>query len=640
MSDETESASEPIHVFICYRRVDGKGAAQWLRDHLQNRSIELSRNDESKTLRKLNVYLDTATPAVSNWKIYHRRLLEHSRAMLVVASPGLGMRLDKDDFVHQELDWWIRHRKQAPILVDPTGEGERWLPDSIRRKWPNAQRIELDLESWQALDKAQRSDKAAHLVDRIIGGIRESEAATTFEDLLKMRRLARRLRLFLILSIILLAMAGWGWLQAVRQERLAEARRLAAEAEFTLGVRRNGLIPSGFLALDSLRKAETAEGHRISQKVLSLLPRKMGKTQFEGNFRQAAISPTGKLVVATASAVTCFDTEDGSRLASKDINLVHAMAVHETEDGIIVALARKAELEETQVVGAPLLYSDNAVVLWTVSSGDVKYFGSDLDEITNVSFSPDGKHLAYSGWRSVEGVPSTEVIARIRALEDDYEWQLNLLREPVEVMTFRTNELLVTGGRSLRLWQWQDKPKRGMEAPDYVEHEFKPKFTRPTGSSIRSLSARANVMAVFLSEFKLWRYARLLSPGEKKNKSGWTFDWVATPPVSADSLVFNSVRISTTIDGSTARVWRVPLDPEEGISLKELARMPHRTPVLASMVKQDDMQDIRTVTTDGITNWSHSSTRVKTPNDGGRLPGAELMHELSIRLKAIDLLDK
>jgi hypothetical protein len=636
MSGGRESTSEPIRVFICYRRVDGKTAAQWLHDHLQGRSIELSWSDGSKELRKLEVYLDTATPAVSNWKKYHHPALEQSRAMLLVVSPGLRTRLNKDDFVHQELDWWLGHRKQAPILIDPTGEGERWLPDSVRRKWPDAQRIELDLESWQALDNAHRSDMETLLANRIIGGIRESEAATTFEDLVRVRGLARRLRFFLALSLVLLVVAGWMWRQAVRQGGLAEARRLAAEAEFTLGTRSDGLIPSGRLALDSLREAETAEGQRISQKVLGLLPLMIGKKQFEAEFRHAAIASTGELVVATDSEVICFDAKHSARIASKDITLVQALAVQKTKEGLLVALARKAELAEPAKPGVPPVFKQNAVVLWNVTSGDLKHIGNDLDEAACVSFSPDGKHLAYSGWRSAEGAPSTEVIARILALENGAEWQLGLRREQVEAMAFNTNESLVTGGRSLRLWYWKDKPKRGMEAPDYIEYELKPDFTSLMGSSIRGLSARGEIIAVLSNDTNLWRFIRrpprLRYPGE----SDWMIDYVTTLPVHADSLAFNSDSLATTVDGRTARVWRVPLDSDISGSPRELARMPHATTVLAANVQSTELQNIRTVTTDGIAMWSHSLIKEKSQNDGTQNSKEVLIGELSGRLQAID----
>jgi hypothetical protein len=119
---------------------------------------------------------------------FHFPSLQVSQALVLVCTPGIAKDLSKrghPDWVYEELRWWIRNRLTSPIVIDATGEGERWLPKIIGRKWPNINRIDLD--------KAQAE---AGLVDRVrervIGAIRQSEKATVFEDLERYKRMGGR----------------------------------------------------------------------------------------------------------------------------------------------------------------------------------------------------------------------------------------------------------------------------------------------------------------------------------------------------------------------------------------------------------------------------------------------------------------
>ena len=178
-------------VFICYRQVDGKDAAGWLYRELHGQTHPLVGHGSDDT-QQLDVYFDQAAPALSDWQALHRPSLEAAHALLVVCTPGMFSRLGLDDWVHMEIDWWLQNRKTAPILIDTTDEGARWIPPAIVARWPNAQRLRLDLKELEHLPEAQRAAAVQMLVQRIVGGISSSDEAVRFEELEQQRAMLQR----------------------------------------------------------------------------------------------------------------------------------------------------------------------------------------------------------------------------------------------------------------------------------------------------------------------------------------------------------------------------------------------------------------------------------------------------------------
>ncbi|MBT4483201.1 MAG: toll/interleukin-1 receptor domain-containing protein, partial [Candidatus Latescibacteria bacterium] len=114
-------------VFICYRQVDGTKIAQWLFKNLHGKCLsDRGEVDTAEEVSSLDVYFDQTAPAVGDWKAIHQPRLHTSQAMIIVCTPGSFQRLEKNDWVHREIEWWLKNRKVAPILIDATGEGERW----------------------------------------------------------------------------------------------------------------------------------------------------------------------------------------------------------------------------------------------------------------------------------------------------------------------------------------------------------------------------------------------------------------------------------------------------------------------------------------------------------------------------------
>ena len=157
-------------VFLCYRRVDGSDTAIWLYKKLNRRALP-SALIERDTPSELEVYFDQAAPAVDDWHQIHKPALEQSRALIVVCSPGLFVKLDTEDWVHEELDWWLANRSASPIIIDQTGEGDRWIPNAIKQRWPNAQRVDIDLEAWKKISPLDRALQEEIVIERIVGGL-------------------------------------------------------------------------------------------------------------------------------------------------------------------------------------------------------------------------------------------------------------------------------------------------------------------------------------------------------------------------------------------------------------------------------------------------------------------------------------
>ena len=108
-------------IFICYRRADGIDIARKLNEILRNWQ---TKGPAGKSIQ-FDVYLDEDTPAVDDWKKIHRPYLEKARSMIVICTPGVKINEGPHDYVHKEIDWWLEHRKVAPILIDPLMEGLR-----------------------------------------------------------------------------------------------------------------------------------------------------------------------------------------------------------------------------------------------------------------------------------------------------------------------------------------------------------------------------------------------------------------------------------------------------------------------------------------------------------------------------------
>ncbi len=213
--------------FLCYRRNDGGWYAEWLNNHLS----EMTYADPSGHSCCVQLYYDKTAPGVSDWKSLHFPSLQASRALIFICTPGVSKDLSqkgRPDWVYEELKWWVRNRRVSPIVIDTTGEGDRWLPQIVTRKWPNINRIDLNREQAEAATAQGRSEFADRLRERVIGGIRESEHATVFEDLERLRKLNRRLTVSLSGAIVFSILAFLAAIAALMFSNEANRQRQSA----------------------------------------------------------------------------------------------------------------------------------------------------------------------------------------------------------------------------------------------------------------------------------------------------------------------------------------------------------------------------------------------------------------------------
>lgn len=208
-------ARDKLNVFLCYRQVDGKETASWLYETLNGLSIEEEGGGHHAAV--LDVYFDQTAPAVSNWHEVHQPALMRARALIFVCSPGASVKHGKDDWVHNELIWWIKNRRAAPILIDSTGQAERWIPQSIMSRWPDAQRVEVRVTTWEKLSELDRRTQIRRVTGQIISGIRLSESRVRDDVLHAKRKEILRLRVMVCLLFIAGAWAVWS---AYRQRLL------------------------------------------------------------------------------------------------------------------------------------------------------------------------------------------------------------------------------------------------------------------------------------------------------------------------------------------------------------------------------------------------------------------------------------
>ncbi len=236
-----------IRVFLCYRRQDGTWHADWVYRHLK----DVQFRDASGKDCHIRVYYDETAPGVSDWKKLHFPSLQTSQAMILVCTPGIATdfsRRGQPDWVYEELRWWSGHRDTAPIVVDGTGEGDRWLPRLVTRKWPDINRIDLNKDD-AAATKSTDVDLSARIRTRIIGAIRESEQRTIFEDLQRFKRLSKRLVVALVASVLMFFLAVSAVVVAVRERDAAEEQRRFAEEQTRIAEEQKRIVQSQVIKL-------------------------------------------------------------------------------------------------------------------------------------------------------------------------------------------------------------------------------------------------------------------------------------------------------------------------------------------------------------------------------------------------------
>jgi WD40 repeat protein len=417
--DASGAASQtPTRVFICYRRNDGDWCADWLHHTLNG----LVHTDKDDTAHPLVIYYDKQAPGVSDWKKHHFPSLQTSHALLLLCTPGIATDLSKSgrpDWVYEELKWWCRNRRSAPIVIDTTGEGDRWLPEIITKKWPNLNRIDVSRAEVERAVTSGDPAPAARLRERILATIRESEHATVFEDLERFRKLNRRIGLALagvltlfVAALVTLALA-LDYNRAAREAgRISLSRQLSAQSEvLRASVDGSGDEVSALLAVEALKSKDTVESDRAAREALQLLPSKVTGLAIDTNlgYRLITANPSASRIVTVTnpvtdaksapSEVTVWDATKASRVA-RFFAAGPLTNISITPDGTRLATGAK----------------DGTVILWDADSAKEMFripFGKGIRSLV---FDARGEQVAVGGAKSeviVAKVADGTVVARL-----------------------------------------------------------------------------------------------------------------------------------------------------------------------------------------------------------------------------------
>jgi hypothetical protein len=182
-------------IFICYRQSDGVLTAERIFNLLQHQQIGTDK-DSVKHVESphLDVYFDQAAPGVGDWTAVHEPYLKRARAIIIICTPGAKLNEGSQDWVHREIDWWLEQRDMSPILIDPLGEGARYVPERISKRWPNAQRIKLIEKEWEGLTAEEKIDQETRIRNQIVGAIVPSGEGFYRQELEQERDRVARLR--------------------------------------------------------------------------------------------------------------------------------------------------------------------------------------------------------------------------------------------------------------------------------------------------------------------------------------------------------------------------------------------------------------------------------------------------------------
>lgn len=202
--DRTDPKKDPPHVpiFIAYRRADGLAFARLVHDRLKEMKIV-----EGESPRSIDVFFDFYAAPVANWKDHNFPALSRSESLILIVSPQTGeQREGKNDWLYKEIDWWLRHRRAvAPIVLNTDDQnGDRWIPEPIRTRFPNLRYLPLSLDS--------ASNDNNKVFDRILKGITGELPAWQRSEIERQKSQKKKLAWSLAAAIllgILAVVAGW-----------------------------------------------------------------------------------------------------------------------------------------------------------------------------------------------------------------------------------------------------------------------------------------------------------------------------------------------------------------------------------------------------------------------------------------------
>jgi WD40 repeat protein len=391
----------PIHkinVFICYRRNDGAWYAEWLNEILSD--VESVNSDNVSS--RVHIYYDRVAPGVADWKKLHFPSLQTSQVLIIVCTPGIAKDLSKlnsPDWVYEELRWWIKHRNTAPIVVDTTGEGERWLPEIVKKKWPNINRIDLDKTQAEDALKKGNSSFIERIRGRVLGAIQISEKAIRFEDLEHSKKLSRRLTGALWCVVLLLFIVLYAFQQAKTEKKAAVVSLAITQSTIIRNEKPDSIELSVLLALEAYKRSKSTDSKNTLLASLSLLPRDIDTIEHGecGLTERLIFSPKGDCFASsgTDNAVHCWDVKTRKQVfvrKYKDVVLGLAFSM----DGKYLAIG-SGNANSGFDIDRDRITKDSTAQILSVPSGIAIASFKQECSILSVDISPDDRFLATGG---------------------------------------------------------------------------------------------------------------------------------------------------------------------------------------------------------------------------------------------------
>lgn len=295
-------------------------------------------------------------------------------------------------------------RQNGPIVIDATGEAEKYLPPIIQERWPNAQRIVCRPDAWELLPDAERHQEAERMISRILRGIRISEEGYWLEELERLKALNRKLVRRLVamavlfgLAIVFAVLFRIFQVRAERESTIAIAGQLTAKSEFLRQQDGPSLETSVLMAMRAhqLRSEvgqPSIETWRALNKGIELLPGKVGRPLYPFEQDVLAQAYVGKNAVLFVRQRTASVSDDQAVLWSFDEvegGWRRVRRFDAAEHGEIVRVNADGRWIVTKRSGG--------FAVWSTSDGEVVNeipvsTGDELWEV--VALSPGGRWLA------------------------------------------------------------------------------------------------------------------------------------------------------------------------------------------------------------------------------------------------------
>ena len=368
-------------------------------------------------LRALRLFRDatslSANPAL--WSSIERAL-NASEYFILLASPSAAA----SPWVQREVEHWLAIRSADRLLLVLTAGDVHWNGEGGDFDWARTSALPrclggvfreeplyLDvrpLETWGGAPfrSAEFRGIVADLASALSGRPKDEILGEDVRQHRRTRQVAWAAGLSLLLLTGLAGSAAWTAAvqrdRALREQQVALARRLVAQAEL-VRQRRPDLLPvSVLLTLESLRISPSDEARESLRAAATLLPTPGRSFRHHGPVSSVAISADGTRILTTTTDTARVWNTDSARVIWS-VGLKGAFSSAMSPSGRLLALA--------EVDGLRLI---------DVATGEVARLPSTSPSRA-LAFSRDGRRLGaadYDGTVRIFDVPSGRVIAHVK----------------------------------------------------------------------------------------------------------------------------------------------------------------------------------------------------------------------------------